>query len=265
MLKEKVLCGEPNQMTLDTAIDVYEENSGKEEYLTSLESDNLEIMFNDFVVRPLSENQISISLKKPPKVMQDLKRKLSVNDENKFNALKKVAKGPQYSYHPHSYPSIVTRRSNPLLNPHTISEKKFTRLVGMSLKCFYQLVQKLVSAGLKAQKVMSVVSAVTLFCLKLRQNWDFSQLSMAFGSISTRTVHNIFYKVLFIHFECSLTIQRRWTNRNLTEDQKDEMFLQMLPKEDLFMDLVSNIKDPTGQNRRPFPLCIDREVVTKNR
>ena len=88
----------------------------------------------------------------------------------------------------------------------------------------WDLVDKLVDAGLQRHRNLSVEAMVTLYRMKLRENSDFSHLSVMFGCMDDGELTRVFYEVALLHFESSCTVPRLWTTPNLSYDEINAFF-----------------------------------------
>ena len=212
----------------------------------------------------LGDAHYRIELRYPPWI-SDPKKDLPLFEEEGLRTYQQYKKSKGFEYHPHKYPVPAIRHLNPFLSPHVVPAPQFSRLVGMRCQNFWELVEKLVRAGLQKHRILSVEAMVLLYRMKLREDSDFSHLSVMFGCMDDGELTRIFYEVALLHFESSSTVPRLWTKPNLSFDEINAFFDEILPLQDPhYQRLIGLVKDPReGPNPRiPVALCGDSTKVS---
>ena len=105
-------------------------------------------------------------------------------------------------------------------------------------------------------------SMVALYLGKCRQNADFRVIALEFG-ILVSSAHDTFWKVCLIHAKVANLLPRLWVKRDLTLDEKEELYDQFHQVCHYFLQFQGKIADPlnleTGPKtfRRMIFACID--------
>ena len=212
----------------------------------------------------LGDAHYRIELRHPPWI-SDPRKDMPLFVEDGLKTYQQYKKSKGNEYHPHKYPAPAVRHLNPFLLPHVVPAPQFSRLVGMRCRHFWDLVDKLVDAGLQRHRNLSVEAMVTLYRMKLRENSDFSHLSVMFGCMDDGELTRVFYEVALLHFESSCTVPRLWTTPNLSYDEINAFFDEFIPLEEpLYQNLINLVKDPRDgpKPRIPVPLCGDSTKVS---
>ena len=84
--------------------------------------------------------------------------------------VQEVHEGSVHNYLPHKYPIVARVHLNPYIRPYLTRNRNFGNQVEIWCSNFWELVDKLKSAGLKKHRHLDVVAKVALYRTKLRQD-----------------------------------------------------------------------------------------------
>ena len=179
IINEQIQRGGNDYVIIEKNIDLYDEDGN---FLISLGPNQTKPDEGSTLsVSDWNDTQYCVKLKSNHMKQSHLDKSI---DEEGLLVYRKFEKGPKYNYHPHKYPASAMRNRNPFLEPFLIPEKRFQRQVGMSCHQFWELVDRLIIAGLKKRDNLTEEAMVALYRTKLREDLDFSLLATMYGSIN---------------------------------------------------------------------------------
>ena len=166
-------------------------------------------------------------------------------------------KGAKYSQSPHRYSTLSKHGKNLFLLPYMLDEADLTSITGLRPPIFWQLCDRLYSAGARDRRKISLAAQVLLYRMILRQGTSMAFLKSMFA-LSTGHIGKIFKSLAVRHYHIGNQIPRAWTHTDADNIILDNIFDAIMSRVDpLYMHILRFFRDPSGRCRKPFVICLD--------
>merc|ERR1712141_546438 len=75
--------------------------------------------------------------------------------------------------------------------------------------------------------------------------------------ISHETARLCFWEVMTANYLRTQKFTAQWCRANLSEDERNQLYQTMIPKDEMRKTVLSKFADPRNLQRTPVPVCID--------
>lgn len=147
-------------------------------------------------------------------------------------------KGAKYSQSPHRYSTLSKHGKNLFLLPYMLDEADLTSITGLRPPIFWQLCDRLYSAGARDRRKISLAAQVLLYRMILRQGTSMAFLKSMFA-LSTGHIGKIFKSLAVRHYHIGNQIPRAWTHTDADNIILDNIFDAIMSRVDpLYMHIL---------------------------
>ena len=99
-------------------------------------------------------------------------------------------------------------------------------------------------------ELFTIPVRVLIFFMKLRHRRTLQEIATLYDYDNTTEIQAQFNETLVIYFAHSNELPRMFTDPNLTDEMKDELFEEIMDDVPfMYKQLAENIADPLGENR----------------